>query len=348
MKVYCHGGPWRQVVRGRVRFIVAGGFDILESVASLLNEEALPRSRLIESLQGMLRGQNACFGLIAETPDYVVAISDHVRSYPIFLKYEDESLEIVSTKLLEEDNTPEHLDTDRISEFLLCGYVLSDHTVFRSSKILSAGQTLIFDRNNQILEINTQYQYIPLADPQPQEDNLLNDFGAILDSIFQEIVNQNRAIWLPLSGGLDSRLVLTKLVEHGHKDITTFSFGVPNNHEIRRAKKIAKSLNVKWLNMPSRLKHLQEVHQSSVAQQYSHLCFSGQSSPIWLDFEAVNQLLAAKMIPESVLFMNGYSGDFLFGGHIPPRLYNAPTLDVLCDCIIAKHCSHFLFNLSTM
>ena len=111
MKVYCHGGPWRQVVRGRVRFFVAGGFDILESVASLLNEEALPRTRLIESLQGMLRGQNACFGLIAETPDYVVAISDHVRSYPIFLKYEDESLEIVSTKLLEEDNTPEHLDT---------------------------------------------------------------------------------------------------------------------------------------------------------------------------------------------------------------------------------------------
>jgi len=344
MKVYSHGRPWRQVVRDRITFFVAGGFDILESVTSLLNEEALPRSRLIESLQGRLRGQNACFGLIAETPDYVVAISDHVRSYPIFLKYKDESLELVSTQLLEEDHSPENLDTDRISEFLLCGYVLSDHTVFRSSKILSAGQILVFDRKNKILEITTQYQYIPLANPQLQEDNLLDDFGGILDSIFQEIVNQNRdrAIWLPLSGGLDSRLVLTKLVEHGHEDITTFSFGVPNNHEIRRAKKIAKALDVKWLNVPSRLKHLQEVHQSTAAQQYSHLCFSGQSSPIWLDFEAVNQLLATKLIPGSALFMNGYSGDFLFGGHIPQRLYDDPTLDTLCDCIVAKHCSHFL------
>ena len=344
MKVYSHGQPWYEIVRDRVTFFVAGGFDIFESVASLLNEEALPRTRLIESLQGMLRGQNACFGLIAETPDYVVAISDHVRSYPIFLKYEDESLEKVSTTLLEEDNTPEHLDTDRISEFLLCGYVLSDHTVFKSSKILSAGQILVFDRKTKILEITTQYQYIPLANPQLQEDRLLDDFGGILDSIFQEIVTENRdrAIWLPLSGGLDSRLVLTKLVEHGHKNITTFSFGVPNNHEIRRAKKIAKALDVRWLNIPSRLRYLQEVHQSSMAQQYSHLCFSGQSSPIWLDFEAVNQLRAAKMIPESVLFMNGYSGDFLFGGHIPRRLYDNPTLEVLCDCIVAKHCSHFL------
>ena len=43
---------------------------------------------------------------------------------------------------------------------------------------------------------------------------------------------------------------------------------------------------------------------------------------------------------QNAVIINGYSGDFLFGGHIPEKLVSNPTMDSLCESLIEKHCSH--------
>ena len=49
-----------------------------------------------------------------------------------------------------------------------------------------------------------------------------------------------------MSGGLDSRLILSKLVEKGYKKILAFSYGIKGNSDSKIAKKICKKLNVEW------------------------------------------------------------------------------------------------------
>ena len=72
--------------------------------------------------------------------------------------------------------------------------------------------------------------------------------SSIIDNIFENIIKKanNRPIWIPLSGGLDSRLVLCKLHEKGYTNLNCFSYGLKNNSECLIAEKIAKALNTRW------------------------------------------------------------------------------------------------------
>ena len=62
----------------------------------------------------------------------------------------------------------------------------------------------------------------------------------ILNEVFIKIIrkNKNKKIFVPLSGGLDSRLVLSKLIELGAKNISSFSYGNPYNSDAMRAKEL--------------------------------------------------------------------------------------------------------------
>ena len=62
--------------------------------------------------------------------------------------------------------------------------------------------------------------------------------------------------------------------------------------------------------------------------------------PTYLDFEAIDSLKKSQIIPNDAVIVNGYSGDFLFGGHVPQQLVDDPCIDNLVEQIIAKHCSH--------
>ena len=47
------------------------------------------------------------------------------------------------------------------------------------------------------------------------------------------------------------------------------------------------------------------------------------------------------MIPKESIIVNGQSGDFLFGGHVPSELENACDLDQIVTYILTKHCMHW-------
>ena len=322
----------------------AGQFRGFESLVSLFEDSGLPQEQVLNRFKDILRDQSGCFGLVVETPQWIISVADQIRSYPIFLRYNDQLLTTVATRLPLDHASDTDISVRGIKEFLLCGYTLSNRTLFRDVRILPAGNLLIYDKKKNITEVKAFYRYLPAGSTTASKDLLIQQFGTLLDDIFRDLVveNKSRPIWLPLSGGLDSRLILAKLVEHGHKDVTTFSFGVRGNHEIRRARSVSKKLGVKWLNLPSRLHRLRSIYHSEPSQEYSQLCFSGQSSPIWLDFESVCRLMSRNLIPDSALMINGYSGDFLFGGHIPQSLIATPSLDNLVSSIVSKHCSHFL------
>ena len=56
------------------------------------------------------------------------------------------------------------------------------------------------------------------------KDAYLLKLDLVLNNIFKKIINKykNSRIIIPLSGGLDSRLVLSKLVQHNHKKFLLF------------------------------------------------------------------------------------------------------------------------------
>ena len=53
----------------------------------------------------------------------------------------------------------------------------------------------------------------------------------ITNTIIKRIIDkyEGKKILVPLSGGLDSRLVLAKLVEHGYQNLEAVTYGINNN-----------------------------------------------------------------------------------------------------------------------
>ena len=55
----------------------------------------------------------------------------------------------------------------------------------------------------------------------------------------------DKTIYIPLSGGLDSRLIIAKFHEKNIKYIKSFSYGLKNNSDALIAK-VADHLDIKW------------------------------------------------------------------------------------------------------
>ena len=77
-------------------------------------------------------------------------------------------------------------------------------------------------------------------------NDLSNELNDISNKIFSRLKKKynNKKIFIPLSGGLDSRFVLCKLHEVGTKNIEVFSYGDLKNDESNKAELIAKKLNL--------------------------------------------------------------------------------------------------------
>ena len=79
----------------------------------------------------------------------------------------------------------------------------------------------------------------------------MNKLDEVINEIFGRLTKKlkNKNIFIPLSGGFDSRLVLAKLHEHGYKNIKCFSYGLKNNSDALIAKKVSKMIGVEWFFM---------------------------------------------------------------------------------------------------
>ena len=335
-------GPWTQRAMCGAVVTYAGSPQFISKLYEQLRFRGIDRV----TLRNLLRNQHLPFGLLIETSTAIYAVTDHVRSFPIFFsQYGDKFFIGNSARSVRAKSNVETVSQSAVGEYLLSGYVHRNRTLYKGLACLLPGQILCFDKTSQILSVEEYFRYLPSGDSRQTQKQLTRLFGDTLDEIFSELVEDNhgRPIWLPLSGGLDSRLVLCKLLEHGAKQITTFTYGNRGNHEMAMAKNISSLLNVRWCGLPATPKHAQALYASSIRTDYAEYADGLHMTPVYLDFEALVHLHSARQIPNEALIINGYSGDFLFGGHIPELLAFSPSIALMIDQFIKKNAS----NIST-
>jgi asparagine synthase (glutamine-hydrolysing) len=301
----------------------------------------ISHERLIQSL----KTHPGPFALILATPRQTLGVVDHIRSFPLYFHQKLGSFFIGNDARKVRDAVGlREANNSAVAEFLLSGYAHGRKTLMQSVSQLSPGELIIFDHLLGTAGITSYFKY----DSHTCIDNhaprlMIQQFGDILDNTFKRLRENigDRQVLLPLSGGLDSRLVLTKLLEHGVSNIQTFTYGVAGNHEMVMAKKISAHLNVKWKPIVSNIRHLQNLYNHTDRSRYAAYADGLNSVPVYLDYEFINHLAKNKYYDSDSIIVNGYSGDFLFGGHIPEELALFPSSELLIRKLMAKHCSQF-------
>ena len=293
------------------------------------------------------------FAFIIQQESRIIAAVDRIRSYPVFYTYDGSRFQVSnSARTLKEENRLDEIDSLSILEFRMAGYVTGSGTVLSKVRQLKAGEMLLWDGKSNRIDLARHFCFLPDKVGQEtfqDDDDRIDALKQHTDQIFERVVENaaGRPIWVPLSGGLDSRLVLCMLARKQYDNLHAFSYGVPRNHEARIARIVAGKIGVPWTFVPIGRRAFRRFYRSAQRRDYWAYCDFLSSVPNMQDLLPLREMLADGTLSGNAVMVNGQSGDFITGGHIPDLL---PEKDKNWECIfealVEKHFSQWSESLT--
>ena len=247
-----------------------------------------------------------------------------MRSIPLFYA-------VSETEILLSDNSRWVADQaggvslDRFSagEFLLTGYVTGRHTLSESVSQLRAGEAIAFSNRNEeaLVETRRYYEFKPRPGTAKSEE-LSHKLDSVAENAIQRLIRfaDGRPIVVPLSGGLDSRLIALTLKRLGYKAVITFTYGKPGNSESLISEKVAEALGFEWNFIPYSEKEWQKWYSSDRMRSYIDFAGHLTSEALIQDWPAIDRLINLGIIGKDSVVVPGHTGDFLSGAHLPHEL----------------------------
>ena len=271
-------------------------------------------------LNTWLQGHRGHFAIVATGPGWALASCDRTRSTPLFYSVADTHTAIAA-------HAPalvEHLnlgigDIDRAGALAIAmsGYAAGNDTLYGPMKQLRPGEAVLIDLDGQH---NLRWHiYRPWMVEARSNDEMIAQLTEVTLAILRRVIAQanGRQIAVPLSAGLDSRLIASGLVHLGYRNIKCFSYGQSGNHEAHAASRIAERLKLPWRFLPNTHGAQAAYFTSRLHSDYVRFADSCAGSAFMQDLPPLKQLLDEGWIAPDAIIINGNSGDFISGGHVP-------------------------------
>lgn len=209
-------------------------------------------------------------------------------------------------------HVPETLEPNwPYAQYLLrFGYLPGKHTPLKHVYSLRSGETLCF-RDGQITI--SQADLVP-----PTRKNMSvapGDIRDVLAMSVQKDVGQYQKIVLPISGGMDSRVILGLALRMLPREaIQTVTFGHQNSLDLKIGQQVARALNVPNIALP--------MDERPLAVQAAQNFETGEGMFWSVPEYPVTPF--ADALPEHSLILSGYIGDVVFGSFEPDDELKTP------------------------
>lgn len=281
----------------------------------------------LASVAGGLSGKNLGWALAMRTNRGWLAACDRVRSVPLFYKAGDSSSPFRVGESARElgDGRLVTASSLAVLDFALCGYVTGQETLYEGVRGVQAGE-LAWLPDQGRPETQRYYRFLHRESAVSDERELF----PLLDAAYREAFGllasdlAGRQLLVPLSGGMDSRLVLAGLVEAGLDNILCFSYGPPNSWEVATARAVAKRAAAPWRHVPFSRGAWRAAYASEAWERAESFAWQGVSLFNPAEWLAIPILQSQGLLEPGAVFLPGHTGDFISGGHIPKFLAKAP------------------------
>ena len=193
--------------------------------------------------------------------------------------------------------TPYNIDPITLELYLCLGYVPEDLTLFKDIKLINSK-----DKRKNLLDVFSSL---------PEYSHDLNTLKNLMLNSIAERYESNATHVVPLSGGMDSRIILAALCEFTEaKNIHTYTFGVPSAYDYEIPNSVAKKLGTKHTNFNAKdtLYTVDGLIRAAVASDGNTEIFH----PLVLN-------RVADYYGSNVTFWSGFAGD-LVGGAFGDKL----------------------------
>lgn len=339
---------WRSLRAGERSLLFRGHArgrtpDALAQEAASLSRDAVPV--WLNQLDGH-------FSLVLTGPDWSLAAVDPVRSFPLIWARDGERV------LVAHDGPglvrrlglgPEDIDPDQAEAFALSGFTIGAATLYRGISQLSPGTFLLVEAG-AAPTVAAYHVWRPQHPDPIAPEELADPLARMHEKLIADLVASaaGRKILVPLSAGLDSRMIASGLVAAGYRNVECFAYGLSGNREATVSREIARRLGYPWRFVAYTNAMVRARYESADHQAYLAYADSLTAIPFPQDYPALDVLRREGALDPDAILVNGQSGDFTSGNHIPAALFSprddghAARLERILDALIAKHFKNWM------
>lgn len=248
------------------------------------------------------------FAAIAFNDTHVELSTDHMRSWPIFYTVTSESIN-VSDKIETLVTADSKLSTASVLEFQHAGFVTGRDTLFAGVYQVPAGVEVVIDRRTGSAseEWHRDFQFEPHGetDPRAFQETFEDAFGGAMETLFKRA--DGRKLVVPLSAGVDSRLIATWLSRSDYPNVLTFTYGDPHSREVQISQELAAALGLQWTVVPYDRHTIAQSWQRNANESFLRAAWSGSALPHIQDWFAVRHLKSMGEVEQGDIVVPGHA-----------------------------------------
>lgn len=323
-------------------YFAGDGLDhVLATLASFETLDSDTAAQFLAKLEGH-------WALVAIGSSWALAAVDRLRSIPLIWA------EANGQVIVDQDGArvagrlglgPEHVDTGAALAIALAGYTIGNDTLYPQIRQIGPGELLFVDRTGTP-ETARYHQWTPWLVEQAEPADLIAPLESLHERLISNLVEsaRGRRILVPLSAGLDSRFIAAGLREAGYDNVFCFAYGIPGNREAVVSRRVAERLSYPWHFLPYTKRAMQSVSASDDHARFRAGADNLTGIHFPQDYLALKQLIDVGLADADSIVVNGQSGDFITGNHIPDALATIQKgrspddrKRTIIDALLAKH-----------
>ena len=253
--------------------------------------------------------------------DEVILAQDRLRSWPLFWALEngaDGRRLIISddaTAMRGALSAP-RLDPRARREFLDAGFISGTDTLLAGVHQTEQGAIAHIDRDTGRARTVTHSlarfseESAMVTDPEEFSGLLLAALDAGMGRVLEDLAARpgSPRLVLPLSGGLDSRLLVAWLTLHGALDrAVAFTYGRPGTREVEVSRKVAEAVGLEWHAVDYVPAELREAWQTQEAADFLEYSYALGALPHVQDWHALRSLLEQGVVRPGDVVLPGHT-----------------------------------------
>ncbi len=262
------------------------------------------------------------FAYIQCKEDAVNIMSDAVNFFPIFYTEIEEQWNVSdSWETLVQLRGDFEINEEAEDEYQNAGFVLGNETLHATIYKNNAGEILAIHQHDIHHAWYQQFTKVAF---------LKSSFSDLADKAFEEFLNcgrqmlaflNGRTAVVPLSGGYDSRLIVSLLKYLQYEKVICFTYGKYNS-EVPISKEVAKTLGYEWYFIDYSQIDVETVRRQGHFSEYLDYAANGFAMTYLMEYFAVHELKKQQLLPDDAVFLPGHSGDFLGGSYVLKTVKN--------------------------
>ncbi|MCR2048497.1 asparagine synthase C-terminal domain-containing protein [Acetatifactor muris] len=281
------------------------GENLLSFFSDIKSEELLEHS---------LNRFNGCFAGCVLINEILYLFTDHIRSIPLFY---DNRRRIISDNTGFVELTSKEVDKVAVAEVIKSTmHVSNDRTFSEQVKQVMACNIVALDRSGNCRKI-IYYQHIHSdSNFKSSYDQYLSEISVLTHNVFKRMIDSvgDQTMIVPLSGGYDSRFIVTELKELGCKNVVCYTYGFSDDtEETGISKKVAEKLGYQHFYAKIEETVWEDLFENETAGYFLEYDYFCCNLPHIQEIMALIELRKNPLFPQKGVIIPGFCAD-IFGG----------------------------------